>query len=111
VSISFQNFWESGRVKASGEGCSEMKTSEKQTYCSVEELLGGCANSDLKSLVSSVLENNRYIAWSLASCSVDGDTLRSEFTSPTGNSGLVFHLSCEKDASGERGHISTSVPS
>lgn len=87
-----------------------MKTSEKQTYYSVEELLGGCSNSELKSHVSSVLENNQYIAWTLASCSVDGDTLRSDFTSPTENSGLGFHLSCEMNASGERRHISTSVP-
>lgn len=87
-----------------------MKTSKKQACYSVEELLGNCANSKLKSHVSSVLKNNRYIAWTLASCSVDGDTLRSEFTSPTEHSGLVFHLSCEVDASGERRHISTSVP-
>lgn len=79
-----------------------------KTYNSVEELLSGCATSTLKGQVSSVLENNQYIAWDLVSCSENGDVLRSEFTSL--NSDPVFHLSCEMDAAGERSHLTTSAP-
>lgn len=87
-----------------------MKTAVKQIYHSLEELMSSCATSELKSHVSSVLENNQYIAWTFASCSMDGDTLRSDFTSPTENSDLVFHLSCAIDAAGERSHISARLP-
>lgn len=79
-------------------------------YNSVEELLNGCASSALKSHVSSVLENNQYIAWDLVSCSENGDVIRSEFTSPIESSDLAFHLSCEINAKGEHAQITTRVP-
>lgn len=110
VISSFSIFWKRGRVKAGGEGCSKMKAFEKQTYNSVEELMSSCASSELKSHVSFVLDNNQYVAWTLASCAVDGDTSRSEFTSHSKDSDLMFHMFCVINAAGVYSHISSSVP-
>jgi len=87
-----------------------MNTVVKQTFHSLEELLCGCNSSALKNHVSSVLRNNKYVAWNLVSRFAEGDVCRSEFISPMKNSELVQHLSCEINARGQFSHISTAVP-
>lgn len=87
-----------------------MKTDTKQTYESVEELLSGCDRSELKSCVSSVLRNDRYIKWDLVSCSVNGDECRAVFSAPVKGCDLVYCLSYAINARGERGYISICVP-
>lgn len=74
----------------------------KKTFNSVEELLGGCDSSTLKSYVSSLLRNNTSMEWGLVSCSVDGDTYRSEFTAPIEDTDLMHCLTCEITPRGER---------
>ncbi len=90
---------ECGRVNAGGDGLIMKK------YNSIEELMSSCSNSMLKSHVSSILAENKYIAWSLVSCAVEGDACRSEFKAPTENANLEYHLSCEMTSGGWRGHI------
>lgn len=51
-------------------------------YTSLEELMRSCNRSPIKSLVSSVLRNNKYMEWSFVSGSVDADACRAEFVSP-----------------------------
>lgn len=82
----------------------------KQVYHSIEELLSNCANSDLKSLVSSVLKNNKYMEWCFVTGSVDNDACRAEFISKMESPDLKQHLSCVKNASGVRWNISTTAP-
>lgn len=80
-----------------------------EKYNSLEELMRGCWNSSLKSLVSSVLRNDRYMEWSFVSGSVCGDACRADFVSKMRNSDLEQRLSCVGDESGVRWDISTAV--
>lgn len=79
----------------------------KQVYHSIEELLSNCANSALKSLVSSVLKSNKYMEWSFVSGSVSDDARRADFVSK--RPGFEQRLSCVEDESGVCWNISTAA--
>lgn len=73
---------------------------------SVQELMSSCVNSELKSHVSFMLRNDKYIKWNLVSCSANGDRCCSEFDSPIDYSDRKHHLSCEVTPEGEYHHYS-----
>lgn len=79
-------------------------------YTSLEELMGGCSHTKLKSLVSSVLRNDRYMEWSFVSGSVFGDARRADFVSKLKFPDFEQRLTCVEDESGVRWDISTTVP-
>lgn len=79
-------------------------------YNSLEELMGSCSSSSLKSLVSSVLRNDRYMEWSFVSGSVSDDARRADFISKSKCPGFEQRLSCVEDESGVRWDVSTTVP-
>lgn len=79
-------------------------------YTSLEELMRSCNRSSIKSLVSSVLRNNKYMEWSFVSGSVGDDACRAEFVSKRENSDLKQHLSCVENKFGARWNISTAAP-
>lgn len=81
-----------------------------KNYNSLEELMRSCTTSSLKSLVSSVLRNNRYKEWSFVSGSVCDDACRADFVSKMENPDLEQRLSCVVDESGVRWDISTIAP-
>jgi len=75
------------------------------TFESYEDLLNGCSSSRVKSLVSSILFENRYLEWEFVSCSVAGDTCQAEFISPDETAGVVYHLYYELTESGQFGYM------
>ncbi len=77
----------------------------REVYNSLEELMSSCANSELKSLVSSVLACSKYISWGFVSAVSDRDECRSDFNSPTDSSALVYRLSWKVNAVGQYAHI------
>lgn len=81
----------------------------KMTYRTLEELMSSCCSSKLKSNVSSVL-GERLIPWSFVSASVNGDICRSEFSSPTEETGLEYRLSCKIGPRKEHWHYSICAP-
>ena len=80
-----------------------------EKYNSLEELLRSRRTDSLKSLVSSVLRNDRYMEWSFVSGSVCGDACRADFVSKMETPDLEQRLSCVGDESGVRWDISTAV--
>lgn len=76
------------------------------TFNTFQELMSRCTTNELKSQVSSVLRNDRYISWNLVSCSVEGDRCWSEFESLLPNSDQKRHLSCKVTPEGEYRHYS-----
>lgn len=79
-------------------------------YSSLEELMGSCTTSSIKSLVSSILRNSKYMEWSFVSGSVGDDACRAEFVSKMENSDLEQHLSCVENEFGICWNISTIAP-
>lgn len=77
----------------------------KRTYNSLEELMSSCSSSKLKSFVSSVLADNKYISWDFVSAVSNGDKCCSNFISPIKDTDLMFHLSWRVNAMGQYGHI------
>lgn len=57
-----------------------------------------------------MLSESKYIAWSLVSCSNEGDVCRSEFSAPIENSNMEYHLSYKMNSGGWRGHIRITSP-
>ena len=80
-----------------------------EKYNSFEELMRGCSNNSLKSLVFSVLRNDRYMEWSFVSGSVCDDACRAVFVSKKESPGFEQRLSCVRDESGIRWGISTAA--
>ena len=77
----------------------------RKTYNSLEELMSSCGNSKLKSLVSSVLTDNKYISWDFVSAASNEDECCSEFISSIKDTDLMFHLSWKVNTTGQYGHI------
>jgi len=81
----------------------------KRIYNSIEELLSVCCNSQLKSGVSSVLRNNKYVRWELLSCFEEEGVSRADFVSRDDNLGLVIRLFYKFNEMGQFGHITVEA--